>query len=187
MPEKTLSTTDYVYRSRVFVSDRYGHVCHLMRHRILRRTATRLYFSRFCEILLDEGSWIPHWGNVHHKPHAYGAIPRRLFERLGKASHERDVYHQVPPKEPAHFRRPSVDFLRREMDLDVQTLRRMMQKAHPDKGGTVDEFRRVRTMYERAKARVEREEEIYGPDDLWDLWPRAGRPQTRSRSRWSRS
>jgi hypothetical protein len=181
MQNHVLAATDYVYRSRVFVSDRYGHICHLTRHRILRRTPRRIYFSRRCEMMLDEGSWIPHWNNDRFKPRAYGSLPRRLFERLGKAAHERDVYYQVPPRHPARFRRPSIDFLRREAGLDPEALRRLMHKAHPDKGGTVEEFRRIRKLYERAKARVVREEALYGSQDIWDTWFGRAHPPTRRR------
>lgn len=72
-----------------------------------------------------------------------------------------------PSTSPAS-RRPSIDFLRREAGLDLEALGRLMHKAHPCKGGTVEELRHIRKLNEGAKARVVRKEALYGSNDVWD-------------------
>jgi len=135
-----VAAIDYIYAAYIssWIDDMtYDYHRAVIPARVIRRTAKRIYYAR------PERFGRP--------PRANGYIDRLAFDRDGEIRtrhyHEYD-YHLFASKAAAE------DYVFPPADAgpDLRELRMAMADAHPDRGGTREQFAAARERYLRAKA-----------------------------------
>jgi hypothetical protein len=135
-----VTTVEYLYGIDSTVSDdaRYYQAPRVVQFRITKKTAKRIYYVASAE-------WEP-------RPRV-GFVDRQRIEADGEIYLRNrhwsapDFHLHLSPPESEHSTKP-----------DLATLRAEMAAAHPDRGGTDDEFIAARERYERARVNASRTE-----------------------------
>lgn len=137
-----VAAIDYIYAAYIssWVDDMTGdHHQAVVPVRVIRRTARRVYYER------------P--GRFGRPSEASGYIDRLEFERAGeiRTRHYHDYDYHLFASRPA-----AEDYVypAPASGPDLRELRMAMADAHPDRGGSREDFEAARARYLRAKERT---------------------------------
>jgi len=150
---KDASKTEYLYTD--YESDWDG-ATHSTKHRIIKKTATRVYVAMYPTGSCNEDDEFEENGQVFHDVKTV-VLDRHHLETLGYASNTRCwcYFHTTPYEErnrPATPRHLEVLGLKTgaEKEAVKSAYLRLAKECHPDHGGNAEDFKRLQEAYETA-------------------------------------
>ena len=154
------STSDAKETEYLYVDYEGDYTDGSVAHRIIRKTAKRVYVARYGVNSCNEDDQWEEDGQVYHDVETI-ALDRHQLESEGYATNKRCwFYFHTTPWEARH--KPAVSqyllIFGLEDGATAETIkaayRRLAKEHHPDHGGSVDDFKRIQEAYEMAMSSV---------------------------------
>jgi hypothetical protein len=154
------STTDAKEIEYLYVDYEGDYIDGSVAHRIIKKTANRVYVARYPVRSPNEDDKWEEDGQTYHDVETI-VLDRRKLETEGHAHSRRchESFHTTPwetrhrPATPQYL-----DLLGLEGGASAETIkvayRRLAKEHHPDHGGNAEEFKRLQEAYEMAMANV---------------------------------